>query len=313
LIAGGGNQSLKPQASLRAWPRNDRQALSGSLQLHGVIHFSRLLCFAFVDLPGTRYPPEMNEKLAEESSLALVDELQVLLDDTLKSIHGKEVEPKVSYLLWGALHMNRLVAGYSVLRKQHMTYASKVMIRPGIETTANVVAALKQPGFLFQKGFSEYKDQKNLLLEFRRVLERDNPSTVHQEFVELERQWKQFKDYWTTVLPADLVKSKKLRFCDVLQNAGLNDWYTQYRVYCQFTHGALQASSGDLDEMTDSADNLVIVWLTLIVLDHLKIFAQVEMPNLASLWERANALKTAHQMEHGEVSTVKTTSMPGKQ
>ena len=52
----------------------------------------------------------------------------------------------------------------------------------------------------------------------------------------------------------------------------------------------LRAASGNLDKMTDPADNLVITWLTLIILDQLKKFAPVEVPDLEPLWDKAKAL-----------------------
>jgi uncharacterized protein DUF5677 len=234
----------------------------------------------------------MKEQSAEDNSLAFASDLQVLLANALDSIAGKTTEAEISYLIWGASHVNKAAAGYSELRKRHMIHASKIMIRPVIETTAAVVAALKQPGFLFRKAYGEYKEDKNLLVEFRKLLEKDNQPTapLQQQLKELERNWEQFNQHWIKTRPHVPKKSEKLRFPDVLHCADLGAWYAQYRIYCQFTHGALRAASGDLDEMTDPADNLVIAWLTLITLDQLKKFAPVEVPDLAPLWDKAKAL-----------------------
>ncbi|MEK7685907.1 MAG: hypothetical protein AAB466_10845 [Verrucomicrobiota bacterium] len=234
----------------------------------------------------------MTKKSNEADSLALITELQALLAKALDSIAGKTTEAEVSYLIWGASHVNKVVAGYSELRSRHLIHASKIMIRPVIEATAAVVAAIKQPGFRFQKACSEYRDDKNLLVEFRKVLEASKQPTgpVQQQLAALEKDWGQFKQNWNGLHPAGPKIAKKLLFPDVLHAAGLDAWYAQYRIYCQFTHGALRATSGDLDEMTDSADNLVIARLTLIILDQLRKHAPVEVPDLGPLWQRADCL-----------------------
>lgn len=236
--------------------------------------------------------PGMKSQLTEDDSLAFVDELRLLLANALDSIAGKTTQGEVSRLLWCAVHVNKVVGGYSELRKRHMIHASKIMIRPVIETTAVAVAVVTQTGFLFQKACSEYREDKKLLTEFRKIFEMSKQPTrpIEQHLAKLETDWEQFRQHWSQIRPHDPLKSVELHFPDVLHAAGLDAWYAQYRIYCQFTHGAMRAASGDLDEMTDPADNLVIAGLTLIILDHLKKYASVELPDLAPLWQRANSM-----------------------
>lgn len=234
----------------------------------------------------------MKYRSTEDDSLALIAELHRFLAEARDSIAGKTTEAEVSYLIWGTSHVNKLVSGYYELRSRHLIHASKIMIRPMIETIAAVVAAIKQPGFLFQKACSEYGEDKNLLTEFRKLLETSKQPTaaVDQQLVALEKDWDQFKQRWNRPHPAGQKSAKKLRFPDVLHAAGLDAWYAQYRIYCQFTHGALRATTGDLDEMTDPADDLVVAWLTLILLDQLRERAPVKLPDLRPFWHRAECL-----------------------
>jgi len=238
------------------------------------------------------HSPGMTTNATEADSLAFVSELQALLANALNSIAGKFTEAEVSYLVWGASHVNKTVAGYAELRKQHMVHASKIMVRPVMEATAAVIAALKKPGFLFQKAHSEYQQDKNLIIEFRNVLEKTGQPTVstQQQLSDAEKHWQQFEQNWVRIRPGDPKNFGKLLFPEVLHAADLNPWYAQYRLYCQFTHGALRAASGDLDEMTDPADNLAIAWLTLMILDQLQKHAPVAVPDLKPLWERAESL-----------------------
>lgn len=234
----------------------------------------------------------MTSKSTEADSLALVSELQALLTKALDSIAGKSTEGEVSYLVWGASHVNKTVAGFAELRKRQMVHASKIMVRLVIETTAALIAAMKAPGFLFQKAHSEYQEDKKLITEFRRVLETSGQpiGSLQQQLVDLECDWQHFEQSWSKIRPGDPRSFEKLWFPDILHAADLDPWYSQYRLYCQFTHGALRATSGDLDEMTDPADNLVVAWLTLLILDKLKQHAPVVVADLGPFWQRATSL-----------------------
>ena len=234
----------------------------------------------------------MKKQFGEDEALQLIDDLQVLLADTVASIVGKQITGEVSYLRWGASRICKIVEGYSELRRRQMMHASKILIRPVMETTAAVVAAFRETGFLFQKSYSEYEEDKTLLLEFRKNLKTANEQTglVEQHLAELELSWEQSKRCWSQFQPHGPKKFEKLNFPGILDVAGLNGWYAQYRLYCQFTHGTMRAASGNFDEMTDPADNLVILYFTLIILDHLKKYAPVEMVDLAPFRHRAKLL-----------------------
>jgi len=234
----------------------------------------------------------MTTNSTEAGSLVFASELQTLLAKALNSIAGKTTEAEVSYLVWGATHVNKTVAGYVELRKQQMVHASKLLIRPVIEATAAVIAAIKKPEFLFQKAHSEYQQDKKLIGEFRKLLEKTGQPTtaVQQQTADAEKSWQRFERKWTRIRPAHPKKRGEIKFPAVLHAADLDPWYAQYRLYCQFTHGALRAVAGDLDDMTDPADNLVISWLTLMMLDQLRKHAPVQVPDLQPFLEKADCL-----------------------
>jgi hypothetical protein len=173
-----------------------------------------------------------------------------------------------------------------------MIHASKIMIRPVIETTAAVVAAFRQNGFLFQKSYCEYAEDKKLLGEFRNILKtaKEQTGPVDQKLAELESNWKESMRRWSQLQPHIAKKCGNLSFPEILNVAGLNGWYAQYRLYCQFTHGTMRATSGNFDEMTEPADNLIISFFTLIILDHLKKYALVEKIDLGPFRHRADLL-----------------------
>jgi hypothetical protein len=81
-----------------------------------------------------------------------------------------------------------------------------------------------------------------------------------------------------------------LSFAEILRAAELDTWYSQYRLYCQLTHGSARAAAGVLDQMTDKSDNPIVVWVLLMTLDQLKKHAPVDVPDLAPFWRKAELL-----------------------
>ncbi len=113
----------------------------------------------------------MNGQDAETESLALLKEAQTIFAAALNGLGGKSTQGEASYLAWGCVHANKIIEGYYTLRSRGRLYASKILVRPVIETTFAVVAALKQPGFLFRKACTEYLEEKKLLEEGKRLAE----------------------------------------------------------------------------------------------------------------------------------------------
>jgi len=236
----------------------------------------------------------MEEKSAEAISLALIVELQATLATTLDSIAGNTTEGEVSYLVWGATHVGKLLAGYTQLRNNQMKSASKLMVRPLMEATAKADAAVKKPGFFFQKVRAEHEEEKKLLQEVRKIYDKRREPThrIGQLLTGLENEWQKFEQNWIKKRPQDAKNKKRYNFDDTLGEIGLGGWYAQYRIYSQFTHGTIRAAAGHFDAMTEPADNLIIAAFTLHILFALKTYAPVTVPDLAPFRRRLNALIT---------------------
>src|SRR5437870_5415950 len=94
--------------------------------------------------------------------LELVADMQVELASALKSLAGKQhqglqdVFPTMS-----AGHINRALDGYVLLRKASRIDASKLLIRPALESAIKILAVKKQPDLLYRIAYSErLEDQK---------------------------------------------------------------------------------------------------------------------------------------------------------
>ncbi len=65
----------------------------------------------------------------------------------------------------------------------------------------------------------------------------------------------------------DDIRNDKLFVSQVPDHAGLAGIYnSEYRAYCQYTHGALRAAVEDLDEATDSLDTPYVAYVVLKVI-----------------------------------------------
>jgi hypothetical protein len=62
----------------------------------------------------------------------------------------------------------------------------------------------------------------------------------------------------------------RLKIERVAEKAQMKSYYdSHYRIYCQYTHGALHASTGNIDKATDRADNQIMGVCALVALDNL--------------------------------------------
>jgi hypothetical protein len=76
-----------------------------------------------------------------------------------------------------------------------------------------------------------------------------------------------------------------------------------YRIYCKFTHSAMRAVTGNLDQGTDLYDTPTIVWCVLFILKQLKQHTPAEIPDL-NVFDQRIALLDAELLKHPPTSRV---------
>lgn len=100
------------------------------------------------------------------------------------------------------------------------------------------------------------------------------------------REWQAFKDRCIAQFGADKVEDVPLSSYDAAAEIGVEAYYdSHYRGYCQYTHGALEAVSGSLDELTDPEDARVMLHSAMIALEALADMG-AKCPGIASFRER---------------------------
>jgi hypothetical protein len=201
--------------------------------------------------------------------LELLKKVQKILTDALNSLSGKSpATPEIHYLSWTAVFVNRSADGYLHLWKSGRVDASKLLVRPALEATFSGIAAIKQPGFLFRKAYSEWLEDKKLFV---------NDAAGE---VEANRALENLKRTFKEKLPDSPIECKKVNVRDTAEAAGFVNNYEAYKVYCQFTHGAMRIVFGNLNRQTDGVDTKTVIWCVLMILDQLKETTPAQMPDL---------------------------------
>lgn len=90
-----------------------------------------------------------------------------------------------------------------------------------------------------------------------------------------DQNWERFKnafgkEFPTVPIPNLCERCDRLTIERVAQKAEMKSYYdSHYRIYSRYTHGALHASTGNLDKATDLADNQIMAVCAFVALDNL--------------------------------------------
>ncbi len=210
--------------------------------------------------------------------LALLKDVQGLLAAALNSMAGKSTEAEASYLGWASVSVNRAAEGYLWLRESGRVAASKLLVRPVLEATFSATAVVKKPGFLFRKLYTEWEEDQKMFANNAAA------QTVGRQAL------RDLKRAATKARPNYPVECKRVNIRDAADAVGLLKAYEgAYRTYCKFTHGAIQAVQGHLDDATDAIDTDVVVWCVLTMLNQLREHTPAQVPDLEPFRKKLEA------------------------
>jgi hypothetical protein len=200
----------------------------------------------------------------EADSLAFVEHAQLTLNKGLNGLSGKQHSGGCEHYL---VQMSRMVnvasESYVILRKSGRIEGSKLLVRPILEATFNACAVHKDPEFLFGKALEEI-DEDGKLFKWDTEKKAQEIANIHAAFAEHCPDLPRTGASMNTWLSAT--------------KAGLSeDYQVQYRVYCQYTHGALRAVMGGLTEI-DQTDSCVVGRCLALVLKELIAHTAAECP-----------------------------------
>ena len=212
----------------------------------------------------------------EKELLGLLCEVQNILSNAINSVEMKSVKTlEARYLVWATVSINQAARGFIVLRQSQEIEASKLFIRPILEALLSASAVMRKPGFLFRKLYSELMEEKKL--------PRPKPATV-SEVAKVLSDYKQLFMSFDRNYP---FQEKTVSIRDAAEAAQMLPLYdVVYRTYCNFTHGAMLAATGQLNQSPNDLDTQFAVHFVLATLEHLQKHTAAQVPNLETFRKR---------------------------
>ena len=219
----------------------------------------------------------------------LLKQSQQRLTSAIKSFDGQKPNSLEEKYLWCmAVAVNQAAEGFIKLKKLRLV-ASKLMLRPAIEATICVKAALAEKKFYFRKIFSEWTNDLKLF-------EKDPAKRKQEEIL-----FDQFQARFKLKQPGYPAEKTKLYMSDAAKYAGsdvVNIYEYPYRLYCQWTHSTMRSVLGKLPS-TDHIDTSIMCWCTLSVLELLKGRSPAVIPDLTQAKKRLVELSPRPKLANG--------------
>lgn len=198
------------------------------------------------NLPGTS---------VEAMSMRLLQDLQRELEKALNSL-GSTPKHTIqhSYYFYAAVHMNRIAHGFLFLRHGGHADAAKFLVRPAIESMIRIQAVRKQPDLIYRIIYTETLEDDKWSAPVAKRL--GQTYTTRRD----SQDWIEFKNLCMSEFGRENIVDNELKLNTTAQIAGIGSYYdTHYRMYCRYTHGGLEAMSGELDPLSDPEDSRTLV------------------------------------------------------
>jgi hypothetical protein len=211
--------------------------------------------------------------------LQALKELQGILAEALNTLEGKVASsPQAEYASFVAQAVNSAADGYLVLRHTYRMDASKLLVRPAIELILGGMAVENAPELLARKAFSEWKDHGKLFKD-------------HASQAQHKKNWDEFEKKFRSECPQYPIQRKRLTILNAAKCAKMESIYElAYRIYCKFTHGALEAINGNFDRATDPCDSHIMLWCVGKAIDLLGRKTPATLPDMKPIYGRMEHL-----------------------
>lgn len=231
------------------------------------------------------------EPSMEAKSLDLVIDVHAELSEALNSLGGKKPrDMREDYKFWSSFYMGRASQGYIVLRKAGGKAESRFLVRPAIEIMLRLEAVRQKPELVYRIGYTETQRRG------RKWLKALAGSDEKFDEAQFDKRWAQFKKECQAQFPSAKLVDAELTIKDAAVAAALGGVYdTIYATYCLYTHGALIAILGGLDEVISEEDNYIMASCLLCAVESL-ISIGGKAPNYDSLRARLKSLEQEKTM-----------------
>lgn len=181
-----------------------------------------------------------------------VDPLQKMLAAALNSVGGKPRNGlDEAYKVYCAVLINRAVVGFLCLKNNELDYSARMLIRPAMEAMFKLLAVKQEPSLLYRIARHEHEQDEKWARRFS-----PSPKDIHDEL--FKKKWEDFKREYQQVFPSHSLIDSPIKLRSLAAKAKVDNYYdSHYRLYCQFTHATLRASTDDLEEFSKEDERTI--------------------------------------------------------
>jgi hypothetical protein len=177
---------------------------------------------------------------------------------------------------------------------------SRFLVRPAIEIMFRLEAVRQKPELVYRIGYTETK-----LNDRKWLIALANGAGKQFDEAAFDKRWEEFKKEIQAQFPAAKLEDKRLTIKDAAEAANLGGVYeTIYATYCRYTHGALWAIVGELDEPVGAEDNYIMACCLLCAVESLMSIG-ADAPNYDSLKQRQESLEQEKIDKGGSASAAR--------
>jgi Family of unknown function (DUF5677) len=230
---------------------------------------------------------ELPQTHSEHVTMTLLSELEPTISTALNSLGEGHMTQRIEdlYYFYAAKHIHDAVDTFIVLRGQHRVDGARLVVRPALETMLRLRAVRAKPYLLYRVLIAENNELDKW---FSGVARRHNlPYTP----ISQRPEWQAVKARCVSQFGAEKLNNETpLTAYDAAAAIGIEAYYdSHYRGFSHYTHGLLEAVSGNLDELIDPEASRVMLQSAMTSLEILADLG-ASCPGLTSFTERVTAV-----------------------
>ena len=189
------------------------------------------------------------------------------------------------YCFYAAKHIHDAVDAFIVLRGQYRVDGARLVVRPVLETMLRLRAVRAKPHLLYRVLIAENTELDKW---FSGVARRHNLPYIP---ISQRPEWQAVKARCVSQFGAEKLNNETpLTAYDAAAAIGIEAYYdSHYRGFSHYTHGLLEAVSGNLDELIDPEASRVVLQSAMTSLETLADLG-ADCPSLTSFTERVTAV-----------------------
>ena len=191
--------------------------------------------------------------------MLLIRDLIPQLDETLNSLNKKSgIKSHQVYVLYCVAHILRCGDGFLHLRDAGKAYPAKMLVRPAIESMIRLHAVNTKPYLLYRIALGEHIEDVKFARGLAKRLGREDELSI------VSAQWDKVRESLLKELKPEEVNNTPLNIYEAAEEGNILPAYLSlYRLFCQYTHGALRAIGGGLDGLAGSDEYAIATSMTL--------------------------------------------------